>query len=258
MSKGVYASSSVAKIKGFDTDSLTYIDDLESEQKVIAGSAYTYGYVQQWASTYKKTIIEDDGSKTLYIFVFCESTINSVGKKRINLKNNYFRNKKLSTEVSLIANQDVKVIDFTTSDNESLVETSKQWTFDTGVTGGVSTTGPEAGVSISGGFTVTYTTSHKAVLLESSKSNITSGKKVSFDYTFSNWKDGSVGVPNTGTVIKREYAIFSIENCNDDDESEFSLNVTTTATIFRDKLGTTNYTCSDSVSFAGIGGNLNN
>ena len=251
-SKNVEASESTAAYKGFSTNNLEYISDEVVEDKRIYGSNFYYGRVSMWAATYKTIVLEEDNRSSCYYFIFVESSIESRGKAKIGWIKNYFRNKYLTINVSLKSNKVVNLIDYTTSDNGASASTTKSFGF--GAEGSAGADGANVGVNCS--YTISNTATYNAVCLTSKKSSSDDNKEkyFTFEYYFKNWKNGAMHAPNIGLVRERVALVYQIEDYRASDNC--SINIETTATIFKDVKTGVNSTKSGSINFAGDNGNL--
>ena len=244
------ASSSTSKAKGFDVDGLEYIDDLVLEDKKIYGSSFYYGKVSMWAAVYELVVDETDGTQSGYYFIFIESSIESRGKAKIGLINNYFRNKYLTIDVKFKSSKIANLVDYTMSDNGAMSSYTKAFGVD--ISGNVST--DSAGIGVQGSYTMQTTQEYDAVCLTPSKGDIEGGKYFQFEYYFSNWKNGKMIAPNKGLVTERVAVVYQIENYQNTEE--YSVSISTKATIFKDVTGGVNSTESGTITFAGPQGKL--
>lgn len=249
--KGVRAQSSTAKAKGFTTTGMTYLGDEDITDCKIYGSEFYYGKVSMWAAVYKCIVTEDDGSNSCYYAIFIESSIESRGKTRIGLINNYFRNKYLTINVELLTydSEETICVDYTKSSSATTSETN---TYNIGGAIGADSDGPNA--EISAGFSVSYTQSYDTVNLSCTKSREGITNAFTFQYYFTKWKGGSMISPNKGLVTERMYLLYQIENYNGNDN--FSLNISTKATIYKDVAGGIDSTVSKTIELSGINGKL--
>lgn len=233
--------------KGYETNNMTYLGDQGGDNIVMATDKYDYGYYSSWNSCYKYVVNESNGSQTCYYFVLIESQIASSGHKQ----NRYFRNKSMKVLVDFYS-------DTLCGDEPYLViyepEGSTSTTIET-VTVGVSASAGAAivpgGYELSLGFeaSITYTKTviEDIVKLTLDKGTTSSGHKtLEYQYTFSNYDDGAMVYPNVGPVTKRMIAVYAVENYTGIDS--FSLDITTTASIFKDATWPlNNYTFTDTV-----------
>lgn len=238
------AQSSTASVKGINTTNLNYKSD-NYNFKTIETSKYKYGSMSMWAANYEYVFNESDGSKTLYIIYFVESTIDSVGKN----KTNYFRNKELTIETNFTSTNPSILVNDTDSTTNS--QTSFSTSF--GVDGKIEI-GKNPNVSTGASFSMTNTQTYDTINL--SKQVINEDKKsVKKEYKFSflNYKNGKMVSPNIGEVKERLYFIYGIYNY--DANTSYSMDIKTTAYIFKDATWPkSNYTLDGSINFKFING----
>lgn len=242
----VTASSSTASNKGFNTNNLTFVKDTYVEDfDMISEAGYYYGSYSMWVSNYRYYTLDDDGTYSLYLIFFIESSINSSGN---SIKKNYFRNKDLNIYFKLNSNK-CSFVDMTSSENDSVTSISKS--FGCGFSGGY-----DFGVTAtaSASFSVINTQSYSSVTLTTSKNSNTNQTyhEASFKYHFANYTDGAMVSPNVGYVAKRMYLLYQIQGLTSLSKEEYTYSVETEAVIFRDKTWPCrNYTMSRSTIFKG-------
>lgn len=177
-----YASSSTSQFKGFDTQNLTYVSDTYIEDvKIISEKGNYYGSYSMWASNYKYYKKNDNGSYSLYLLFFIESSINSSGNSK---KRNYFRNKDLNISFSL-SSQKTKYISMTSCDNGAQTTTSKSF----GIGGNIGYDGGFVS-TLNASYSISNTASYNSVVLNTSKSSNERLHQAYFNYHFLNYKNG--------------------------------------------------------------------
>lgn len=240
--------------KGYEINNMVYLGDQGGENIVMETEKYNYGYYSLWDSCYKYIVDESNGSKTCYYFILIESTIASSGHKQ----NRYFRNKEMKILIDFYSDNSCGDEPYLAvyEPEGSTSTTTKTITIGVSASAGVAivTGGYELSVGFEASITYTKTVIEDIVKLTLDKGTTSAGHKtLEYQYYFSNYKDGAMVSPNVGAVTKRMVAVYAVENYTGIDS--FTLNITTTASIFKDATWPLkNYTFTDSLSHSYVNG----